>query len=117
MYKKNLILMKKWLLAVAALPLFAAAQTATPQFTVNGKVGNLNAPAKAYLVYKLGANQTVDSADIVNGSFSIKGEVLEPNMAQLAIDHKGVGIQKLGNDKNVDVLAFFLSNSDINITT
>jgi thiol-disulfide isomerase/thioredoxin len=117
MYKKNLILMKKWLLAVAALPLFAAAQTATPQFTVNGKVGNLNAPAKAYLVYKLGANQAVDSADIVNGSFSIKGEVLEPNMAQLAIDHKGVGIQKLGNDKNVDVLAFFLSNSDINFTT
>lgn len=109
--------MKKWLLAVALLPLFAAAQTPSPQFTVKGKVGNLNAPAKAYLVYKVGANQAVDSADIVNGAFDIKGSVLEPNMAQLAIDHKGVGIQKLGDDKNVDVLAFFLYNEDISINT
>lgn len=99
----------------AMLPLFATAQTTAPQFTVNGKVGNLNAPAKAYLIYKLGANQTIDSADIVNGSFSIKGEVMEPNMAQLAIDHTGIGIQKLGDDKNVDVLAFFLHNNEIAI--
>jgi thiol-disulfide isomerase/thioredoxin len=109
--------MKRWFLAVAALPLFATAQTTTPQFTVNGKVGNLNAPAKAYLVYKLGANQMVDSANIVNGVFSIKGDIMEPNMAQLAIDHKGVGIQKLSDDKNVDILAFFLYNNDISITT
>lgn len=109
--------MKRWFLAVAALPLFATAQTTTPQFTVNGKVGNLNAPAKAYLVYKLGANQMVDSANIINGAFSIKGDIMEPNMAQLAIDHKGVGIQKLSDDKNVDILAFFLYNNDISITT
>jgi thiol-disulfide isomerase/thioredoxin len=109
--------MKIWFLAVAALPLFATAQTTTPQFTVNGKVGNLNAPAKAYLVYKLGANQMVDSADIINGAFTIKGDVMEPGMAQLAIDHKGVGIQKLSDDKNVDILAFFLYNSEISITT
>lgn len=108
--------MKKWLFVVAVLPLFAAAQTSAPQFTVNGKVGNLNAPAKAYLVYKVGANQAVDSAEIVNGSFTIKGSVPEPNMAQLAIDHKGVGIQKLGETKNVDVLAFFLYNDEITVT-
>jgi len=107
--------MKRWLFVAAMLPLFATAQTTAPQFTVNGKVGNLNAPAKAYLIYKLGANQTIDSADIVNGSFSIKGEVMEPNMAQLAIDHTGIGIQKLGDDKNVDVLAFFLHNNEIAI--
>ena len=99
------------------LPLFATAQSTNPQFTVNGKVGNLNAPAKAYLVYKFGANQVVDSADIVNGAFTLKGETVEPNMAQLAIDHKGVGLQKLSDDKSVDVLAFFIYNSSINITT
>nr|WP_294791217.1 TlpA disulfide reductase family protein [uncultured Mucilaginibacter sp.] len=109
--------MKRWFLALAALPLFATAQTANPQFTVNGKVGNLNAPAKAYLIYKFGANQTLDSADIVNGSFTIKGEVMEPNMAQLAIDHKGIGIQKLGDAKDVDVLAFFLYNNDITVNS
>lgn len=109
--------MKRWLLAAALLPLFAAAQNTNPQFTVNGKVGNLNAPAKAYLIYKFGANQVLDSAEIVNGSFSLKGETIEPNMAQLAIDHKGVGIQKLSDDKNVDVLAFFLYDHVININT
>ncbi|MFD0749841.1 redoxin domain-containing protein [Mucilaginibacter calamicampi] len=109
--------MKRWLLAAAMLPLFATAQSTNPQFTVNGKVGNLNAPAKAYLIYKFGANQVVDSADIVNGAFSIKGETMEPNMAQLAIDHKGLGIQKLSDDKSVDILAFFIYNNSINITT
>ena len=99
------------------LPLFATAQSTNSQFTLNGKVGNLNSPAKAYLVYKSGSSQTVDSADIVNGSFSVKGQVLEPNMAQLAIDHKGVGIQNLAGERNVDVLTFILSNEDIKIVS
>ncbi|MGY3211333.1 redoxin domain-containing protein [Mucilaginibacter sp. HD30] len=108
--------MKKiWLFAVAALPLFATAQTITPQFTINGKVGSLTAPAKAYLIYQIGADQMVDSANIVNGVFSVKGQVSEPNMAKLAIDHKGVGIQQLSGDKNVDVLTFILSNENIDI--
>jgi len=109
--------MKRWLLAVIVLPLFAIAQTTTTQFTINGKLGNLNAPAKAYLVYKVGANQTVDSAQIVNGVFSIKGQVFEPDMAQLAIDHTGVGIQKLSQINDVDVLTFVLSNADIDIVS
>lgn len=109
--------MKKWLFAVAALPLFAAAQTTAPQFIITGKIGNVNAPAKAYLVYKSGVSQMVDSANVVNGAFTVTGTVAEPNMAQLAIDHKGVGIEKLGGNKNVDVLTFILSNSDINIVS
>ncbi len=109
--------MKKWFLAFAAFPLLANAQTDTATFIVNGKVGNLNAPAMAYLIYKVGANQTADSSAIVNGTFSIKGNILEPEMAQLAIDHTGIGLQKLGEQKNVDVLAFFLSNENITITS
>lgn len=115
--QKEFYLMKRWLLAVIVLPLFAIAQTTTTQFTINGKLGNLNAPAKAYLVYKVGANQTVDSAQIVNGVFSIKGQVFEPDMAQLAIDHTGVGIQKLSQINDVDVLTFVLSNADIDIVS
>jgi len=109
--------MKKWFLALAALPLLANAQTDSAKFVLNGKVGNLNTPAKAYLIYKVGANQMADSSAIVNGAFSIKGNILEPEIAQLAIDHTGIGLQKLGEQKNVDVLAFFLSNENITITS
>ncbi len=109
--------MKRWIFSLAVLPLMANAQTDTAKFTVTGKIGNLNAPAKAYLIYKVGANQTADSSTIVNGVFNIKGDVLEPEMAQLAIDHKGIGLQKLGEQKNVDVLAFFLSNENIKINS
>lgn len=113
--QKQFDLMKRWLLAGVMLPLFATAQTTTPQFTISGKIGNLNAPAKAYLIYKSGSNPAIDSADIVNGSFSIKGAVNEPNMAQLAIDHKAMGYQKLSTQNDVDVLTFVLSNADIGV--
>ncbi|PJJ79715.1 TlpA disulfide reductase family protein [Mucilaginibacter auburnensis] len=109
--------MKKWLFALAAFPLLANAQSGAAKFTVTGKIGSLNAPAKAYLIYKVGANQNVDSSAIENGVFNITGDVLEPEMAQLAIDHKGVGLQKLGDQQNVDVLAFFLSNENIKINS
>ena len=95
--------------------MFATAQTITPQFTINGKIGTLNAPAKAYLIYQIGADQMVDSAVIVNGSFNLKGQIVEPSMAKLAIDHKGVGIQQLSGDRDVDVLTFILSNESIDI--
>jgi thiol-disulfide isomerase/thioredoxin len=97
---------------IAMLPLTAIAQNPQP-FVLNSKLGNLNAPAKAYLIYQLGANRVIDSAAITNGSFVFKGNVMNPTNAYLVIDHKGVGLDKL--DSAADVLTFFVDKGEIAI--
>lgn len=77
--------MKKIFFTIAfVLPFTAFAQSG---FTINGKVGTLNAPAKAYLAYRAGQTTVMDSTDIVNGSFTFKGTVASPYTASLRIKH------------------------------
>lgn len=83
--------MKKILYAfVLALPVAALAQT--PNYTVKGKVGDLNAPAKAYLQYGVNGKAVTDSATITNGSFEFKGNIEYPAQATLFVNPKGNGI-------------------------
>lgn len=89
------------------------AQT-TNNFTIKGKLGNLNAPARAYLLYKEGANQIVDSALIANGNFTIQGNILNPVNGGLVIDHKGVGLAQL--DSAADVLTLYIDKGTTTIT-
>ena len=98
---------------IILLPLLASAQQDT--FTIKGQVGNLNAPARAYLIYQLGANQVLDSAAINNGSFSISGGLLFPVQATVVIDEKGVGIAKL--DTSADHLVFYLEKGEIGLSS
>jgi len=65
-------------------------------FTISGKIGTLNAPAKAYLTYVSGQTQVLDSAVITKGDFNFKGTVDGPTMARIIIDPTGLGIKKLG---------------------
>ncbi|WP_454801688.1 redoxin domain-containing protein [Mucilaginibacter phyllosphaerae] len=115
--------MKKFLFAIAAfLPALAFAQNAQP-FTIKSKFTNINGPAKAYLVYYLGANNVTDSATIVNGEFKFDGVVMDPVNASLFIDHKNLGFAKYieqnfpdgGPSKSADGLSFFLEKGNINI--
>ncbi len=106
---------KLFFFITALLPSLVLAQSLTQTFTINSHIGNLNAPAKAYLLYQLGANRVVDSAGIVNGKFSITGELLEPGNAYLVIAHKGEGLEKL--EKLTDVLVFLLDKGAISVTT
>jgi peroxiredoxin len=109
---------------VALLPALAFGQAAQP-FTVKSKIGKLNAPAKAYLVYRLGANNVTDSAAIVNGEFTFTGVAMNPVSASLFIDYKGVGFAKYvaqnfpdgGPSKTADMLNFFIEKGTINITS
>ena len=106
--------MKKiFLFILTLLPVLAMAQT-TNNFTIKGKLGNLNAPARAYLLYKQGTNRVVDSAIITNGSFEIKGNVIEPANAALVIDHAGNGIDQL--DSTVDVLTLYIDKGEMTVT-
>lgn len=97
---------------IAMLPVLAKAQVPQP-FVINNKIGNLNAPAKAYLIYQLGANRVIDSAAITNGSFAFKGKVMNPTNAYLVLDHKGVGLDKL--DSAADVLTFFVDKGEMSV--
>jgi peroxiredoxin len=117
--------MKKIFFCLAALlPALAFAQNTQP-FTIKSKIGKLNAPAKAFLVYQLGANNVTDSAVINNGVFTFTGVVMTPVNASLFIDYKGVGFAKYiaqnfpdgGPSKTADMLNFYIEKGDIAINS
>lgn len=73
-----------------ALPAAALAQT--PNYTVKGKIGEINAPAKAYLQYSANGKTITDSTAISNGSFEFKGNIEYPTQATLYVNRQGNGI-------------------------
>jgi peroxiredoxin len=78
--------MKKHVLAaLLALPGLAQAQTPFT-YTMKGKVGQLNAPAKIYLVRGI---QPLDSATLKNGAFELKGTAEAPATADLVVRRNG----------------------------
>ena len=106
--------MKKLLLTLACvLPVAAFAQNG---FTINGKVGNLNAPAKAYLSYRNGNTTVADSAVLVNGVFTFKGMVASPLNAVVRIKHD---LTAPNPDpkmrKPLDALPFYIENKNMTI--
>jgi peroxiredoxin len=77
-----------------ALPCLLLSATAAGQrhtFSVNGKVGHLAPPAKAYLSYEGLDGYQNDSAAISDGRFSFSGEVLRLRRARLWINPVGDG--------------------------
>jgi len=94
---------KTLLLFICALPLSLIAQQNS--YTLKGKVGQLNAPAKVYLLHQIENKLVTDTAVISNGNFSFKGLAEEPFMARLVLDRDGSGIQKKGA---VDMLNLYL---------
>jgi len=109
--------MKKLILnIIAILPLATFAQApAGNSFTVTGKISNLNTPARMYILYKAGANKVLDSTLLTNGSFTITGSIPSPSNALLVLDHKGIGITRLGN--TADALEFMLDKGTTNVNT
>jgi len=99
------------LLALGLVPTAVWAQSSN--FTLNAKVGQDKAPAKAYLIYRLAGTMVTDSAMVDNGAFKFTGTVTDPIKAQLVLDHKGVGLEKLGRD--ADVAVVYLEKGDIGL--
>lgn len=85
--------MKKELFLLSAiLPAFALAQQTN--FSISGKIGKLNPPAKVYIDYSsMEGGGGTDSADVVNGTFTIKGKVTGYGYARMGLDHEGKGKQ------------------------
>lgn len=84
--------MKNHLLALAFLaPALSQAQAPAPSaatypYLIKGKIGQLNAPAKVYLV---NGPQRLDSAVVKQGRFELKGTTAFPNEAALVLERQG----------------------------
>lgn len=102
---------KVFLSALCLLPIGVMAQGA---FTVKGKVGSLNKPAKAYLFYRAGTTTVIDSAELVNGAFEFKGTVENPTSASLRVKHDAVPVDPKKRVP-VDALSFYLEKATINV--
>jgi len=104
--------MKLLLIAVVAImPSVLMAQTAN--YTLNGKVGQLSAPAKAYLMYSNAAGRQTDSTAITNGSFTFAGTLDEPKSAYLIISKSGNGIRS----KDASYIDLYLEAGNISVNS
>ncbi len=81
--KKNLI---------SLMLLFPASLVAqNVNYTLKGKIGTINAPAKVYLGYKNAVASFIDSTTINNGVFEFKGTVAYPVQATLVLSYTAAG--------------------------
>ncbi|MCX2450511.1 TlpA disulfide reductase family protein [Pedobacter sp. PLR] len=99
---------------IAAICLLPIAGMSQGKFTVQGKVGNLNAPAKAFIAYRVGADQKTDSAAIVGGKFTFQGPITGISQAQIFVKHNNDVVDP---EKRVapDALSFYLEPKEIQI--
>ncbi len=104
--------MKKTLATIAMLA--PALLMAQQQYIVNGKIGKLNSPAKAYLSYRTANGNVTDSAAINAGSFTFKGNLAEPLKATLIIAHHGENLRTI---RRPDALAIYLESGKIAINS
>src|ERR1035437_2719745 len=108
----NLNKMKKLLIVIMLIiPIALLAQNAS--YTLKGKVGNLNAPAKVYLTYRNTSSTVVDSTTIQNGQFEFKGTINDPIQAILVLSYKGAGMRS----KPSQHLTIYLEPGNINISS
>ena len=97
--------------AVALLPAIAFAQDG--KYIIQGKVGNLNTPAKMYLQYSVKDKVSTDSVTLKNGEFQFTGTVgTVPVNAYLVLNEKGTGgvVYK-------DYKAIYLEKGTINVNS
>ncbi|WP_454801623.1 redoxin family protein [Mucilaginibacter phyllosphaerae] len=101
-------------LLAALFPVWAMAQTTG--FTLSGKIGQLNKPAKVYLDYMDNGVSHEDSALVVNGVFSMSGKVSGIVTARMALDHGGNG-KPYAIYKGGDAIYFYFGKDKIAFTS
>jgi peroxiredoxin len=100
------------LVALTLLPMGLFAQSGP--YTISGKLGNLNAPAKIYLTYRTEKKTNIDSSSIQNGTFKFQGQVEEPVRANLVVDYQGIGLR---NIQKPDMCEIYLEKGSITISS
>jgi len=99
----------KSLISMAAIlgPIVLAAQDG---YLIKGEVGHLNAPAKAYLFYKVNGQNHLDSANITNGHFLFKGRVGAPKSANIKVIHGELSEMNPVTRPQDDLLPFIIED-------
>ncbi|HMI03882.1 MAG TPA: TlpA disulfide reductase family protein [Pedobacter sp.] len=106
----------KLLLLTALTPVIAAAQT--PDFTISGKIGNLNKPAKIYLDYTAEGSGRTDSAELVNGTFKFSGNISGNASSRITLSREGIKDKEIYGTKGLgDVIYVYFGKESITITS
>ncbi|MFB0498541.1 peroxiredoxin [Mucilaginibacter sp. OAE612] len=108
----NLTSIKKIALtAIASAPALAFAQDA--QYTVQGKIGAYNAPAKVYVQYRKDGKTVVDSAVLNGGTFKFTGKTstTTPVSGYILFNPKGTGLHS-----SEDYRSIYLEPGTINVS-
>lgn len=103
--KKNTIL--------CALLAFPALLLAQEDYTIKGKIADLNTPAKIFLQYPSNGQRQVDSATFANGEFKFNGSVAQPTKAYLILSKEGLSLKDLQNPEYKEV---YLSKGETSIS-
>ncbi|MCJ8209574.1 AhpC/TSA family protein [Mucilaginibacter sp. RS28] len=101
-------------LLLGILPALCLAQPKS-NFSITGHIGNLNAPAKAYIDYMDNGVSHEDSVKISNGTFTFTGHVSGISYARMAVDHDGGG--KMKAVYTGDVAYFYFGKENVKITS
>lgn len=100
----------KWALALACiLPALGYAQQ---NYTIQGTVGKLDKPAKAYLRLNYDGKERIDSMEMKSGKFEFKGSIPSPMEAHLRIIHDNVPFDPAKPPKQ-DILPFLIEGTTI----
>lgn len=108
--------MKIKLLIIAALAPFAAAAQ-SPNFTITGKIGNLNAPAKIYLDYSAEGKGKSDSATLVNGTFKFAGYIPSIANSRMTLSREGIRDKEIYATGTGDVIYVSFGKENIQINS
>jgi hypothetical protein len=98
------------LTAIASFPALAFAQDS--QYTVQGKIGEYNAPAKVYVQYRKDGKTVVDSVVLNGGNFKFTGKTgTTPLSGYILFNPKGTGLHS-----SEDYRSLYLEPGTINVT-
>lgn len=108
--------MKIKLIILAALaPLAAAAQTSN--FTITGKIGSLNKPAKVYIDYTSEGKGVTDSAELENGIFRFTGNVTGIASSRMTLSREGIKEKEIYSKGTGDVIYMNFGAENIQINS
>lgn len=93
----------------AALLCMPGMLLAQKPFKLSGKVGVLDKPARAYLLYSYNSKTTLDSTDISAGDFAFSGKLDYPVTATVIISHDGKTMREM---REQDKLNIYLEPGD-----
>jgi peroxiredoxin len=103
------------LLLVLFIPVCVWAQK---QYIVTGKIKNIQAPAKVFLSYRYkdAKKSHWDSTLVKNGAFEFRGTVTDTVMASVYVDYKGINLDDIWGNNDVDEKNIYLTNNHITLT-